>query len=127
MVLRVMVVMVGFGVLVACGTESSTAPGKASVVVEEPPAARSTRASEKVAATREQRVEALRRVLEPRLNRSSADLHSDELPGGRRGIKLQGRFGHATMARRRPDGALETGCFDDSEKAMRFATELDAQ
>jgi hypothetical protein len=80
---------------------------------------------QKVAKTRSERVEALRRAFGPRLTRSSAGLVVEDAPGGRRVVELEGRFGHATVVRQRPDGRFESACFDDQEKAVRFLTEFE--
>lgn len=72
--------------------------------------------------TRDQRVAALRQSLGRSLSRSLEGLNVDTLPNGKHGVQLQGRFGHATMLRIRPDGTRERGCFDNVEHAVEFAT-----
>jgi len=74
-----------------------------------------------VAMTREQRVEALKRVIEPRLNRSREGLAVETLANGKKSVHLDGRFGHATVLRVNPDGSRERGCFDDAKAAVEFA------
>jgi hypothetical protein len=51
----------------------------------------------------------------------------ETLPNGKQGVHLQGRFGHATMLRIKPDGTRERGCFDNVERAVEFATRDEAQ
>jgi hypothetical protein len=72
--------------------------------------------------TREQRVAALRKSLSRPLSRSLEGLNVDTLPNGRHAVHLDGRFGHATILRIKPDGTREHGCFDDAEHAVEFAT-----
>ncbi len=74
-----------------------------------------------VALTREQRVQALKRVIEPRLNRSREGLEERALANGKKGVHLHGRFGHAAVLRVNPDGSRERGCFDDAQSAVDFA------
>lgn len=77
--------------------------------------------------TRAQRVAALRESLAQPLSRSVEGLTIETLPNGKQGVHLQGRFGHATMLRIKPDGTRERGCFDNVERAVEFATRDEAQ
>lgn len=77
--------------------------------------------------TRDQRVAALRSSLARPLSRSLDGLNVETLPNGKHGVHLQGRFGHATMLRIKPDGTRERGCFDNVEHAVQFATRNEAQ
>ena len=101
----------------AANVEASRAPGTL------PPA---TKASS-VKVTRDQRVAALRKSLARPLSRSLEGLHVDELPNGKRAVHLEGRFGHATILRMKPDGTRERGCFDNAEHAVEFATHDEVQ
>jgi hypothetical protein len=65
-------------------------------------------------------VSALKKAFEAHLSRSSVGLTSVALPGGARLIHLKGRFHTAAVARVRPDGTLEQGCFDNADHAARF-------
>lgn len=80
-----------------------------------------------VQATREQRVAALRKTLARPLSRSPEGLNIETLPNGRHAVHLDGRFGHATILRIKPDGTRERGCFDNAERAVEFATRDEAQ
>ena len=77
--------------------------------------------------TRDQRVAALRKSLAQPLSRSLEGLNVETLPNGKHGVHLQGRFGHATMLRIKPDGTRERGCFDNVERAVQFATRDEGQ
>jgi hypothetical protein len=77
--------------------------------------------------TREQRVAGLRKSLARPLSRSLEGLNAETLPNGKHGVRLQGRFGHATMLRIKPDGTRERGCFDNVEHAVEFATRDEGQ
>ncbi|MES1186274.1 MAG: hypothetical protein ABUL60_20855 [Myxococcales bacterium] len=77
--------------------------------------------------TRDQRITALRKSLARPLSRSLEGLNVETLPNGKHGVHLQGRFGHATMLRIKPDGTREHGCFDNVERAVEFATRDEAQ
>lgn len=77
--------------------------------------------------TRDQRVAALRKSLARPLSRSLDGLDVETLSNGKHGVHLQGRFGHATMLRIKPDGTRERGCFDNVEHAVEFATRDDGQ
>jgi hypothetical protein len=77
--------------------------------------------------TRDQRVAALRKSLARPLSRSLEGLNIETLPNGKRAVHLDGRFGHATMLRIKPDGTRERGCFDNAEHAVEFATRGEAQ
>jgi hypothetical protein len=77
--------------------------------------------------TRDQRVAALRKSLARPLSRSLEGLKVETLPNGKRAVHLEGRFGHATILRLKPDGTRERGCFDDAEHAVEFATRDEAQ
>jgi hypothetical protein len=109
--------------VIACEGQSPSATESAPVsevpapaeALAKPPVGRA------VAMTREQRVEALKRVLEPRLDRSREGLEVETFASGKRGVHLHGRFGHATVLRVKPDGTRERGCFDDAKSAAEFA------
>jgi hypothetical protein len=75
-----------------------------------------------VQVTREQRVAALRRSLARPLSRSLEGLNVETMPNGKRAVHLEGRFGHATILRIKPDGTHERGCFDNADHAVEFAT-----
>jgi hypothetical protein len=77
--------------------------------------------------TRDQRVAALRKSLARPLSRSVEGLNVETLPNGKRAVHLDGRFGHATILRIKPDGTRERGCFDDAEHAVEFATRDEVQ
>ena len=77
--------------------------------------------------TRDHRVAALRKSLERPLSRSLEGLRVDTLPNGKHGVHLEGRFGHATMLRIKPDGTRERGCFDNVEHAVEFAARNEAR
>jgi hypothetical protein len=80
-----------------------------------------------VQTTRAERVAALRKALERPLSRSFEGLKVETLASGQRTVHLEGRFGHATLLRIKPDGTRERGCFDDAEHAVEFATRDDGQ
>jgi hypothetical protein len=119
-------VLMTLGCWLALGCESQSpsatesAPVNATPALAEPPS--KPPVGRAVELTREQRVEALKRVLEPSLNRSQKDLEVKTLANGRKSISLDGRFGHATVLRVNPDGTRERGCFDKAEPAIKFMT-----
>jgi hypothetical protein len=127
---------VGAGVLVcsaswtalACeGTEPSARESAAVTAAPAPAQAPKPPVGGVVELTREQRVAALKKVLEPRLSRSREGLESETLGNGKQGVHLHGRFGHATVLRVNPDGSRERGCFDDVARAVDFATAEEAE
>src|SRR5262245_24401207 len=110
----VVVVVLGAFCVGACGTEAEPISKRSE------PAQSVDRAAEiapNVGQPRQERVDALRRVLAPRLDRSGQGLEAEELAGGARAVKLEGRFGHAALARKRADGSIERSCFGDTESA----------
>jgi hypothetical protein len=118
-------VLVGLASSALAGCEAPESSVEASAPVTEVPAvaqAPKPPIERAVALTREQRVEALKRVIEPRLDRSREGLEERTLANGKKGVHLHGRFGHATVLRVNPDGSRERGCFDETQAAVDFAT-----
>jgi len=77
--------------------------------------------------TRDERIAALRKSLARPLSRSLEGLKIETLPNGKRAVHLDGRFGHVTILRIKPDGTRERGCFDNTERAVEFATSNQSQ
>lgn len=57
--------------------------------------------------------EALLEELAPRLSQSQEGLVWRKRKDGGYGARLNGRFSHATMIQRKPDGRISTECVDD--------------
>jgi hypothetical protein len=68
------------------------------------------------------RYERFRSQLQARLDRNGADLERRHPHPGVTAVPLQGRFGHAVVARRGANGHVEYGCFTDADHAARFLT-----
>jgi hypothetical protein len=116
------VVVLGVFSIGACGTEAESLSKQRESSASDAPlrADRSREIAANIGKTRQERVDALRRVLGPRLDRSGQDLQPEQLLNGARAVKLERRFGHAAVARKRADGSLEQSCFNDADGATRF-------
>jgi hypothetical protein len=122
--------LLGMVAVLLGGCEGPSEPGSEAAEAETGRAPGPQQAAVKVGAasiTREQRVAALRRSLARSLSRSAEGLNVETLSNGKRAVRLEGRFGHATMLRINPDGTRERGCFDDAEHAVEFATRNEDQ
>ena len=58
------------------------------------------------------------RRLEPKLSRSSAGLRWERGASGRAHVHLHGRFQHAVVTRRGPDGSVVTECVHNPQAAQ---------
>ena len=76
---------------------------------------------------RAQRYERFRSQLEARLGRGHGDLEQQRQTATVTRVPLQRRFGHATAARRMPDGRIQYGCFDHAESAAQFLANPSAE
>jgi hypothetical protein len=58
--------------------------------------------------------------LAPRLSKSQDGLVWRKRKDGGYGVRLEGRFSHATLAQRGPDGRITTTCVDDVRQAEQL-------
>jgi hypothetical protein len=113
---RSWLVLALLGLMCACGVgESSSSTAGTAVTSTEP-----TLAARVDTGKQAQRFERFRSQLEARLGHSSSGLEPHHPSSNVVRVPLERHFGHATAARRMPDGHLQYGCFGDAEPAARF-------
>jgi hypothetical protein len=100
------------------GTEEATAPERGEETLSAPTtdsASKRLRAPVRLRSDAEV-VEALR----GRLSRSTRGLARERRADGLQTIRFGGRFGHATLIKRMPDGSLRRSCVDNVRAAREF-------